>query len=315
METLIPQHLNAGDVVGIVAPAGPITEKQAEQCAEKVKAAGFTPLLADGICKKFGYLAGTDVERASQLNKMFNNKNVKAIICARGGYGTSRILDYLDYDLIKENPKILGGYSDITALSLAVYKKTQLVTFHSSMLVPQATKYTEDSMWQIFQHGKKGFIISCEYEPPQNDYVYSQKPTVLKSGKCRGTLIGGNLTLLETLIGRKYENIFKNKILFIEEVNEPPYKIDRMLTHLRNSINFSGIKGIIFGKMKGCEAQDKDSLPLDYVIDEFCLRADVPTIKYFSFGHVSSRCTFPIGVKVEMDTNELTVKLLEDCVD
>lgn len=303
-----------GDTVGIVAPAGPITEQQAKTAADKVAKAGYTPLLADGICKKFGYLAGTDADRANQLNSMFKNPDVKAIICARGGFGTTRLLDLLDYDLIRQNPKILGGYSDITALAMAVYKTTQLVTFHSSMLVPEDTEYTRNSMWSTFQNGQKNYKILCDEALGQNSDDPSQPVTILNPGKSRGTLIGGNLTLLQTLIGTKYDFSLHNKILFIEEINEPPYKVDRMLTHLKSTKNLKGLKGLIFGKMKGCGAQGENSLELDYIIDEFCAGLSIPIIKYYSFGHVKSRCTLPIGCRAELDTSKLQIRLLDDAV-
>ncbi len=305
MKTLIPLHLEKGSKVGIVAPAGYVSEIQIKNAAKKVEKAGFVPVIAEGILNRLGYLAGTDKDRAFQLNSMFKTKDIKAIIAARGGYGCSRILDLIDYDIIKENPKILGGYSDITALACAVYKMTHLVTFHSSMLIPEDTEYTRNSMWNIFSKGKKGFSIK-----PENP----NEVKVLNEGKSSGILFGGNLTLLETLIGTKYDFSLFNKILFIEEINEPPYKIDRMLTHLKNSKNLSLLKGLIFGKMKGCQAQGENSLTLDYVIEDFCKDLKIPVMKDFSFGHVTDRCTLPIGVKAEIDTKNFQIKLSQDCV-
>ncbi|MBQ3657301.1 MAG: LD-carboxypeptidase [Bacteroidales bacterium] len=306
MKKIIPQALKHGDKIGIVAPAGYVSAEQIKSAAKKVEKAGFVPVIAENIFSKHGYLSGTDEERAFQLNSFFKRSDIKAVIAARGGYGCSRILDLIDYESIIRNPKILGGYSDITALVLAVYKKTGLVTFHSSMLIPEDTAYTRNSMWEIFQNGKKGFLI-C---PQKND-----ETEVLRHGKASGILLGGNLTLLETLIGTKYDFSLYNKILFIEEINEPPYKVDRMLTHLKNAKDFSGLKGLIFGKMKGCEAQGENSLPLDYVVNDFCKNLKIPVIKNFSFGHVNDRCTLPIGVKVEIDTENFQIRLLENCVE
>lgn len=303
---MIAPHLNPGDCIGIIAPAGPITEAQLSNSMGKISHAGYQPLAADSALSRHGYLAGSDEERAAQINGMFANPDVKAIICARGGYGTTRILDLLDYDLIKKNPKIIGGYSDITALVMAIWKKTNLVTFHSSMLVPEDTDYTRTSMWNIFGNGKKGTKIKCE--------AGTADGVVMKPGRCQGTLIGGNLTLLESLIGTKYDYNLHNKILFIEEINEPPYKIDRMLTHLRNSKSLSGLKGIIFGKMQGCEAQGDNSLSLDEVLNDFISGLDIPVVKDFTFGHVKSRCTLPVGAKVSLRTDKMEIRLLEDVV-
>lgn len=306
VQKMIAPHLNPGDTIGIIAPAGPITEAQLRSAEGKIEHAGFRALSADNTLNRRGYLAGSDEDRATQINSMFANPDVKAIICARGGYGTTRILDLLDYDLIARNPKIIGGYSDITALTMAIWKKTNLVTFHSSMLVPEDTGYTRTSMWNIFGNGKKGTRILCE--PGTADGV------IMRPGHARGTLIGGNLTLLEQLIGTQYDYSLHNKILFVEEINEPPYKVDRMLTHLRNSKNLSGLKGIVFGKMQGCEAQGDNSLSLDEVLTDFVSGLNIPVVKDFSFGHVKSRCTLPVGAKVSLRTDKMEIRLLEDVV-
>ena len=315
MKKILPAPLQKGDKVGIIAPAGPITEKQMRIAVAKVEKAGYVPVCADGLTERFGYLAGCDEYRAKQINTLFADKSIKAILAARGGYGCTRILDMIDYELIKENPKIIGGYSDLTALICAIYKKTGLVTFHSSMLVPDETDYSKNSMWDIFENGLKNYRITCEETHKQNKELSSQQPTVLKSGKCRGTLFGGNLTLLQSLLDTEYDFYLNNKILFLEEINEPPYKVDRMLTHLKNAGKLRGIRGIIFGIMKGCEAQGNESLSLDYVIEDFIKDLNIPVVKNFTFGHVQSRCTFPIGVKALLDTDKMEVKLLEGCVE
>ena len=315
MKKILPLKLQKGDKVGIIAPAGPITDKQRRIAEAKVLKAGYIPVTHGDITSKLGYLAGSDEYRAEQINTLFADKSVKAILAARGGYGCTRILDRIDYDLIRENPKIIGGYSDLTALICAIYKKTGLVTFHSSMLVPDETDYSKNSMWDIFENGGKGYRIRCEDRKKYSNDISSQEPTILKSGKCRGTLFGGNLTLLESLLDTEYDFNLNNKILFLEEINEPPYKVDRMLTHLRNAGKLKGVKGIIFGILKGCEAQGNESLSLDYVINDFIQDLRIPVVKNFTFGHVVSRCTFPIGVKAAMDTEKMEVRLLEKCVE
>jgi muramoyltetrapeptide carboxypeptidase len=310
---LIAPALRPGDKVGIIAPAGPITEQQAQKAAWNVSRAGYVPVMADGILDKHGYLAGSDEARANQINSLFAQKDVRAIVCARGGYGTTRILDLLDYDLIKSNPKIIGGYSDITALAIAINKMTGLITFHSSMLVPEDNEYTRTMMWKIFGNGIHNSKIACDPSEAQDSPEIALSPTPTKN-RCKGTLIGGNLCLLEALIGTKYDFNLTNKILFVEEINEPPYKIDRMMTHLRMCKNFSGLRGIVFGKMKGCEAQGENSLTLSQVINDFCKGLDIPIITNFSFGHVKSRCTLPIGAKVSMNVKKRELTLMEDVV-
>lgn len=315
MKKILPPRLQKGDKVGIAAPAGPITEKQLATAISRVEKAGYIAVPAEGITDRLGYLAGSDEGRARQINALFADKSIKAILAARGGFGCTRILDKIDYELIKQNPKIIGGYSDLTALICAINKKTGLVTFHSSMLVPEETEYSKISMWNLFENGTKNYRITCEETRKQKKDISSQEPTVLKSGKCRGTLFGGNLTLLESLLDTEYDFNLNNKILFLEEINEPPYKLDRMLTHLRNAGKLKGVKGIIFGILKGCEAQGNESLSLDYVINDFIQDLRIPIVKNFTFGHVISRCTFPIGVKAAMDTEKMEVRLLENCVE
>lgn len=310
---LIAPALRPGDKVGIAAPAGPVTEQQVQKAAFNVRKAGFVPCLADGIFDKYGYLAGCDEARANQINSLFAREDVRAIVCARGGYGTTRILDLLDYDLIKKNPKIVGGYSDITALLIAIHKMTGLVTFHSSMLVPEDTEYTRSMMWGIFSGSIRSHKIGCDPNEAVESPGIELSPTPSRSVS-RGTLIGGNLCLLEALAGTKYDFSLFNKILFVEEINEPPYKIDRMLTHLRSCKDLSGLRGVVFGKMKGCEAQGDNSLSLSQVVNDFCKGLQIPIITGFSFGHVKSRCTLPIGAKVQMDAIKREIRLLEDVV-
>ncbi|MCQ2973691.1 MAG: LD-carboxypeptidase [Bacteroidales bacterium] len=314
MKKILPYKIQKGDKIGIITPAGKINENQEKIAMQKIIDAGYIPVTASSITEKYGYLAGSDQHRANQINQLFANPEIKAIVAARGGYGCTRILNLLDYEIIKNNPKIIGGYSDLTALNIAIHKKTGLVTFHSSMLAAPETIYSKNSMLNLYENGVKGTKIICEQPSNLEENVYSQTPKVLKPGICKGTLIGGNLTLLENLIGTEFDISYYNKILFIEDINEVPYKIDRMLTHLKSAGKLKGIKGIIFGIFKGCETDDEDSLSLSQVIDDFIKDLDIPVVQNFTFGHIKSRCTFPIGTKVKLDTNKMEIKLLEDCV-
>lgn len=314
-EKILPVALKKGDVVAIAAPAGPVTEKQIASAIKKITKEGYQCITAENINNKYGYLAGTDEERSQALNKLFRNPDIKAIIAARGGFGCTKILKYLDFEALKKYPKIISGYSDITALTTAIYKKTGLITFHGSMPVPEESNYTINSWTSVFSTSKTKSEIICEEDDILKKQGCSQNKEVWKSGKAKGILFGGNLTLLEQLIGTEYDFSGSGKILFWEEINEPPYKIDRMLTHLENAGKFKGVKGMIIGICRGCDSEGENSLSLNQVIKDFASRQNFPIMSGFSFGHIVSRCTLPVGVKAEMNTEKFSLTLLEKCVE
>ena len=224
-----PKKLEIGDTIGIVAPASPADKDEIEKAYKKLTKMGFKVIVGKNCCDKNGYLAGEDEVRAENLISMFSNKDVDGIICLRGGYGTPRILDLLDYELIKNNPKVFIGYSDITALHIAFNQFSDLVTFHGPMAASDIAKdfsnFSRDSLLNSVSNEEFNTLIKNATE----------EIVTINDGIAEGQIIGGNLTLITGTIGTDYEIDTKGKILFIEEIDEVPYKIDGMLNQLRLS--------------------------------------------------------------------------------
>jgi muramoyltetrapeptide carboxypeptidase len=269
--------------------------------------------IGKNVSKSHGYLAGTDEARLEDLHAMFKNKNVKAIINVRGGYGSGRLLDKINYGLIKRNPKIFVGYSDITALQMAFLKKTGLVTFAGPMLAvdfwkDEVNEFTEDFFWKMISSTKKiGKLIN-----PDNENFYT-----LTKGRGEGSLIGGNLALLTSLIGTPYQPNFKNAVLLLEEIGEEPYKVDRMFYQLKYATNgFKDLKGIIIGRFVDCYIKDKTSpsLTLNDVISDYFGSLKIPVIYNVKHGHIEQNLTIPWGVKTKMNSSRNFIEIGESAV-
>ena len=263
---------------------------------EFLRSAGFKVFLGNSLYKKEKYLAGSDFSRKADLENMFVESDIQAIFCARGGYGSLRLLEKIDYLLVKDNPKIFVGYSDITALLLAIYHKTGLITFHGPMLKDIAYKdWAQD--WQI----QEFFCTS------KGDSVSLESCKILSPGKAVGRLLGGNLSLLCHMIGTPYLPSFDGSILFFEDRGEPMYRMDRMLTHLRLSGLLEGVLGVIAGEFVQCG----DRKDLDHLIHEIFNPLGIPVISGFPIGHGNKNIPLPIGVHVELDTHQMTLRFLE----
>jgi muramoyltetrapeptide carboxypeptidase len=300
---LKPGKLKKGYTIGVIAPSRPIVNIR-EDINEGIKileGLGFKIKLGKNLYKKSYYSAGSAKERASDLNSMFTDKKVKAIICATGGSSSNQILDLVDYDLIKKNPKIFIGYSDITTLLLAINKKTGLVTFHGTNLC-DLKKLTEKSRIFLFDMlaGKR------------KEYVLPDKIEIIKKGKARGILIGGNIHLSNSLLGTKYSPIYSNKIWFWEEVGESPASLDQKLNQFKLSENLKNISAMVIGNLSECidKKYKKDNRSISEIILELTKGYNFPIIKIPYFGHgVSSFYTFPIGItsKINTKTNEFII--------
>ena len=239
MKIIKPKKLNKGDFIGIISPASSADDiTKVEEGVRYLEKIGYRVEVGKNVGQYHGYLAGEDNLRLKDLHYMFNKKEVKAIICIRGGYGSPRLLDKIDYKIIKNNPKIFVGYSDITALNMAFFNKTGLITFTGPMVSvdfnDEISKYTEENFWRILTSNKKIGRI----ELPEEDKLFQ-----LSKGSESGRIIGGNLALIASLLGTNYFPDMKDKILFLEDVGELPFRIDRMLNQLRLSGVFSKIKG------------------------------------------------------------------------
>ena len=282
-----PPRLKPGDTIGIVAPAGPFDPEKFMKGKSVLESMGFQTFFDDGIFQKHGFLAGTDIQRADQVNRLFADPTVQAIVCARGGYGSMRILSLLDFDTIQTHPKIFLGFSDISALLSVLYDRCSLVTFHGPVVTTLA-KASEKTIMAM----KTVLTSDAPLElTPENGKV-------IKPGVCSGALIGGNLTTLCHLVGTSFVPNFKGKILLIEDVGEVPYRIDRMLTQMKLAGCFNEIAGLILGGFKECGYLDEVLEIFSNIFED----ADIPILTGFEVGHGEHNLTIPMGLGATLDT-------------
>ncbi len=306
MIILIGNRLKKGDTIGLVSPASAEKSEKIKEKIEVLKRLGFNVKEGKHIYDKWGYLAGTDVDRASDIMDMFSDKSVDMILCTRGGYGSMRLLPLIDFNIIKENPKIFAGFSDITTLLNNIYSRCHIVTFHSPMCTSTFDDFTLKSFLDTLTCGHIPFTI----KNPENI------PTQYFNGEyAAGTLIGGNLSLISSLLGTSYALNTENKILFIEDVGEEPYKIDRMLTQLTLSGDLQKCSGFILGQFTNCKLPHyEQSLTLTEVLQDRVLSLKKPTLVNFQSGHSYPRITLPIGSSVEVNFKKGEIHVLESVV-
>ncbi|MGE5329723.1 MAG: S66 peptidase family protein [Deltaproteobacteria bacterium] len=306
---LKPKALKKGDTIGILSPASPIEAKQQasfENGIYLLKNLGYNVKLGKNSLKSSGYLAGSDKERACDLMEMFQDKNINAIICSRGGYGTERLLSYLDFNIISHNPKIFAGYSNISFLLNIFTQYCGFVTFHSPMIInigESPTGYNTNNLIETVSLYKRSFILGTQSEG---------RPPDTPASKADGILIGGNLTTILGTIGTKYEINTKDCILFLEEVNEEAYAIDRMLTFLKNIGKLDVCKGFILGDFTDCS--ESSGKTVSDVIEDIILPMNKPVILSFKSGHGKVKPTLPFGANVEIDVQTGTVHVLEPVI-
>lgn len=302
-----PRHLAAGDTIGILAPASaPPDPQTVDRSVAVIEQLGFKVKLAPNVRRRHGYLAGSDRERAGDLMQMFRDRRVNALICLRGGYGSARLLPLLDYQAIRKHPKIFVGYSDITSLHCALLVKAGLITFHGPMLNSEFVKadlpaFTLSSFLRTLIRPLAPGSITQDYD--------RKTVKILRRGTARGPLIGGNLSLLCTTIGTPWQPSFKKRILFLEDVGEQPYRMDRMLTHLLNCGLLQQLAGIAIGINADCE-DPKASHAKEYrqtladVLKERLLPLKIPVVTGLPFGHVPHNATLPVGAEAVLDANK-----------
>lgn len=314
MKIIKPKKLNRGDLIGVIAPSSPINNSEKINNAVKYfEAQGYPVLLGKSVFSERGYLAGDDDLRLNDFHSMFANKNVKAIICLRGGYGSIRFIDKINFKLIRSNPKIFVGFSDITTLQLAILEKAKLITFAGPMIstyfgLDENENFIEEQFWDmITSNKKKRRIVNPN----------SEKYFVLNKGRAEGRLIGGNLTSLIALSGSRFLPTFDNSILLLEEISEPPYKIDRMFNMLRRQNIIKKAKGIILGRFIDCYEQDSDkkTLTLNEVILDYFANIRKPVIYNVNHGHVNNNITLPIGARCKINTTKGFFEILENVVN
>lgn len=294
-----PKALRVGDTVGIIAPASPTTKEKVDLAVQKITALGYKVKLGESCYRNHGYLAGVDELRAEDINNMFKNKEVQAVLCLRGGYGAMKILEKLDKDIIKNNPKVFIGYSDITALHLLLNQSCNLVTFHGPMAVNIAEELDDFTMNSLLKAITQTDTLGC-IENPDNIKI-----RCLVKGIGRGEIVGGNLSLVTATMGTPYEIDTKGKLLLLEEVGEEPYRIDCMLTQLVLAGKLQEATGIILGDWKDCEGKEYEKgLTLMEVFQGIIIPLGKPTIYNLKAGHCSPKVTLPLGVKGILNATE-----------
>lgn len=304
------KRLEPGDTIGIVAPASFAALDKIGPAVDNLTEMGYRVQLGESCSSRWYSYAGDDQRRAEEINSFFANDAVNAIICLRGGYGALRLLDKLDYDIMDKHPKILVGYSDITLLHLACNQKANLITFHGPMLTSNFASgpdsETKASLENAVCYGYQPYRIGNPHDEPLQKLV---------GGKTEGVVIGGNLTLLMSTFGTKYQPNLKDKILFIEDINEPTYRIDRMLTQLMLSGMLQGLKGIILGSFNDCNQSDPEDMSLEEVFRDRLANLGIPIIANFRSGHCVPLVTLPLGALIGIDADQLKIEILEKVVD
>lgn len=312
-----PPRLRLGDTIGLIEPASNSDEDEALTIVEEtVVAMGLKPKRAPHLLAKYGYLAGEDRMRASDVNAMFADPEVRAIFAVRGGWGCARMLPYLDFDLIRKNPKMLLGYSDITALHLAIAAKGGAITLHGPNGGSRWGKLSVASLQSIAFNAEAPLL---ENPVATEDRLVQRNGRIrtLRGGKARGPLLGGNLTIVTSLVGTPYMPDFSGAILFLEDVDEAEYRIDRMLTQLAAAGILSKLAGVVFGQCTDCRARNGNSFSgftLSQVLDQHLKPLGVPVYQGAFFGHIADQLILPVGGMAEIDADKGTIKLLEAAV-
>ncbi len=310
-----PPRLHSGDTVGLINPAGITFETEDIAIVQETLAAlGLKVKRGRHLLDRYGYLAGRDADRADDVNSMFADSSVSAIIAVRGGWGCNRILPLLDYDRIRENPKVIIGYSDITSLLVAIYARCGFITFHGPVGTSTWNQFSLDYFRRILFNGE---AVTLRNPTLVGDNLVQTKDRIvtIMGGKARGRLVGGNLSVLSAMVGSRYLPDWNNVILFLEDDGEYIYRIDRMLTQLELAGILSQVCGVIFGKCTNCgPGEGYGSLTLEEVLNDHIKPLGVPSWYGSMIGHIENKFTMPIGVEAEIDAEQGTIQMLEAAV-
>jgi len=302
-----PAALKPGDTVGLITPGTYVSDPDKLALVKRtVEYFGLKPKFGRNVGKRAGYLGGSDQERLDDLHAMFRDPEVKAVFCIRGGFGSAHLVDRIDYELIAGHPKVFLGFSDITALHLAIHKRTGLVTFYGPVMTSAFTEFTQ--AWfrrAMFDPQPLGAVGN-----PQESNPLRPKHVIrtVRRGRARGRLVGGNLTLFCGLMGTPFEPETRGRILFLEDVDEQPYSIDRMLTQLRLAGKFDGVAGVIWGECLDCKPRDykpsfESTFSTGEVVDQILGRLKVPVLSGLTIGHTDDQLTLPLGVMASLDAD------------
>jgi muramoyltetrapeptide carboxypeptidase len=311
-----PPRLKQGDTIGLVAPAGHTNDSAIEKSVQHIEALGFRVKLGRYLREVHGNYAGSVEMRLADLHGMFLDPEVKALWAIRGGSGAISLLRHIEYGLIRNHPKILLGYSDITALHLAIHRHAGVVTFHGPVASSTPSDYSNEHMLAVLTDPQPTYTIHMSEANAQRA---SEEPhfgiRTVHGGVATGPLIGGNLSLVSALAGTDYAADFRNSILFLEEVNEEPYRIDRWMTQLDLAVGFDKAAALMIGICEHCGPQDaQKSLTLDQTFDIHLDPLRVPAVTGYSIGHIRNQFTIPVGVRATLDTEAQTLTLLEPAV-
>ena len=311
-----PPRIRPGDTIGLIEPASNSDDAfDLTLVEEAIVAMGLKPKRAAHLLDRYGYLAGQDKDRAADINAMFADKDVRAIFAVRGGWGCARLLPFLDWDIIRANPKLLLGFSDITALHMAIAAKAGFVTLHGPNASSAWGKASLDSFRSVAFDGATPL-----YQNPvaSEDRLVQRRwrTQILRGGKAQGWLLGGNLTVLSALAGTPYLPNFDGAILFLEDIGEAEYRIDRMLTQLGQAGVFKNLAGVVFGQCTDCRAPDGSTseFTISAVLQQHLGTLGIPAYQGAWFGHIADQFTIPVGVRAEIDADAGTLRLLEAAV-
>ena len=294
-----PRPLQKGSRAALIAPSGPVSPGEPEQCSRVLEELGLVPVLYPSVHLRHGYLAGDDSARAKDLMEAFLDPAIDGIFCIRGGYGASRILPLLDFDRIRSCPKFFGGFSDITALHICLNQFCQLMTYHIPMPSTIVHKGLDPYTRRQILNCMAGFEEDAIENPPDIPFL------PLVSGQAEGELTGGNLTLVAPSLGTPYEIDTRGKILFLEDVKEQPYQIDRMLVQLRNAGKFKDCAGILLGEWTDCDpANPESSLPLGRIFQDLLVPEGKPILENLVCGHCMPSLCLPLGAQVFVDAEK-----------
>ena len=314
--TLKPKALSPGDTVGLITPATFVSDPERLETAERtVRYFGLEPKWGKHVARKWGYAGGTVEERLADLHAMFADRTVKAVFCVRGGYGSGHLLDRIDYKLIRANPKIFIGYSDITAMHLAIHKMTGLVTFHGPVALSGFSQYTQQFYRKaLFEAKPLGELTN----PPETNQLRPRDHLhAIRPGKASGRLIGGNLSLVAATMGTPYEIDTRGRILFLEDVDEQPYSLDRMLTQLRLAGKFDQAAGLVWGECSDCRPKEfrpsfsDGTFTTNEVVFQMFKQLRIPVLSGLTIGHTDDQLTLPEGVAAELDADKGTLTITE----
>jgi muramoyltetrapeptide carboxypeptidase len=316
---LKPPRLQPGQTIGLCCPASAPPDPQAiDRGIATIENLGFKPRLAPRARRRLGFLAGSDRDRSSDLMRLFLDRKVDAIFCIRGGYGVTRILHLLDYKAIRQHRKILVGYSDITALHCALEKHAGLISFHGPMLNselsrPDVPAFTTQSLWRVLMQAEPAGSIRSGLTPEQTS------AKTIRTGVAEGRLVGGNLSLLCALAGTPWMPDFRGRILFLEDLEEAPYRVDRMLTHLLSAGLLQQVAGVAVGVMRNCLDLKRSEFTefrqtVDDVLKERLRPLGVPVVSGLPFGHAHLNATLPVGARARLDGRKGDLEITEAAV-